>query len=200
MPVVADSLTWVWLPNPSHGRANGILARIGIDGSNWPASEKTALFLPVIVSPAACDRMGTRDRGLLGIGTWGLDQVVVERSHLPPPGRRRRTAGRTYNSSGVPGCLLVMARMPTCCTYEPVAPSWPSHCGIQGYSRTAWLTPTGLPRQTRNGERLHEALPLQAWWSSLKLVSFLTDPVVACCWRTLDNGPDLGTTPSRRIT
>ncbi|MXZ41854.1 MAG: hypothetical protein F4Z18_08765 [Caldilineaceae bacterium SB0666_bin_21] len=27
-----------------------------------------------------------------------------------------------------------------------------------------------------------------------------THPVVACCVRTLDNGPDLGTTPSRRIT
>lgn len=27
-----------------------------------------------------------------------------------------------------------------------------------------------------------------------------THPVAACCVRTLDNGPDLGTTPSRRIT
>ena len=50
VPVVAASLTWVWILNPSHGLVNGILARIGIDGPNWLASEKTALFSLVIVS------------------------------------------------------------------------------------------------------------------------------------------------------
>lgn len=50
VPVVAASLTWVWILNPSHGLVNGILARIGLDGPNWLASEKTALFSLVIVS------------------------------------------------------------------------------------------------------------------------------------------------------
>lgn len=50
VPVVAASLTWVWILNPSYGLVNGMLARIGIDGPAWLASQRTALLSLVIVA------------------------------------------------------------------------------------------------------------------------------------------------------
>ncbi len=50
VPVVAASLTWVWILNPSYGLVNGMLDRVGIHGPAWLASERTALFSLVVVA------------------------------------------------------------------------------------------------------------------------------------------------------
>lgn len=50
VPVVAASLTWVWVLNPQYGLVNGLLERIGIDGPAWLASQRTALFSLVVVA------------------------------------------------------------------------------------------------------------------------------------------------------
>ena len=50
VPVVAASLTWVWVLNPNYGLVNGLLERIGIKGPAWLASQRTALLSLVFVS------------------------------------------------------------------------------------------------------------------------------------------------------
>lgn len=50
VPVVAATLTWVWILNPRHGLVNGLLDRIGVDGPLWLASPRTALFSLVLVA------------------------------------------------------------------------------------------------------------------------------------------------------
>ncbi len=50
VPVVAASLTWVWVLNPNYGLVNGLLERIGIEGPPWLASQRTALLSLVFVS------------------------------------------------------------------------------------------------------------------------------------------------------
>ncbi len=50
VPVVAASLTWVWVLNPNYGLVNGLLERIGIEGPAWLASQRTALLSLVFVS------------------------------------------------------------------------------------------------------------------------------------------------------
>ena len=50
VPVVAASLTWVWVLNPNYGLVNGLLERIGIEGPSWLASQRTALLSLVFVS------------------------------------------------------------------------------------------------------------------------------------------------------
>ena len=50
VPVVAASLTWVWVLNPNYGLVNGMLERIGIAGPAWLASQRTALLSLVFVS------------------------------------------------------------------------------------------------------------------------------------------------------
>ena len=50
VPVVAATLTWVWILNPRHGLINGMLDRIGIDGPLWLASPRTALLSLVLVA------------------------------------------------------------------------------------------------------------------------------------------------------
>ena len=50
VPVVAATLTWVWILNTRHGLVNGMLDRIGIDGPLWLASPRTALFSLVLVA------------------------------------------------------------------------------------------------------------------------------------------------------
>ncbi len=50
VPVVAASLTWVWVLNPSYGLVNGLLERVGIQGPAWLASQRTALFSLVMVA------------------------------------------------------------------------------------------------------------------------------------------------------
>ena len=50
VPVVAASLTWVWVLNPHYGLVNGLLDRIGITGPAWLASQRTALLSLVFVS------------------------------------------------------------------------------------------------------------------------------------------------------
>ena len=50
VPVVAATLTWVWILNPRHGLVNGLLDRIGVDGPLWLASPRTALLSLVLVA------------------------------------------------------------------------------------------------------------------------------------------------------
>ncbi len=50
VPVVAASLTWVWVLNPNYGLVNGLLDRIGVEGPAWLASQRTALLSLVLVS------------------------------------------------------------------------------------------------------------------------------------------------------
>lgn len=50
VPVVAASLTWVWVLNPNYGLVNGLLERIGIEGPAWLASQRTALLSLVFVA------------------------------------------------------------------------------------------------------------------------------------------------------
>ena len=50
VPVVAASLTWVWVLNPNYGLVNGMLERIGIADPAWLASQRTALLSLVFVS------------------------------------------------------------------------------------------------------------------------------------------------------
>lgn len=50
VPVVAASLTWVWVLNPNYGLVNGLLERINVDGPAWLANQRTALFSLVLVA------------------------------------------------------------------------------------------------------------------------------------------------------
>jgi len=50
VPVVAASLTWVWVLNPNYGLVNGLLDRVGIEGPAWLASQRTALLSLVFVA------------------------------------------------------------------------------------------------------------------------------------------------------
>jgi multiple sugar transport system permease protein len=50
VPLVAASMTWVWILNPKYGLINGLLAKIGIAGPYWLASPRTALFSIVLIA------------------------------------------------------------------------------------------------------------------------------------------------------
>ena len=59
VPVVAASLTWIWILNPRFGLMNGLLDLIGIKGPNWLASPNTAMY------------------ALIFIGVWGSGRQVI---------------------------------------------------------------------------------------------------------------------------
>ena len=59
VPVVAGSLTWIWILNPRFGLMNGLLELIGIKGPNWLASPQTAMY------------------SLIFIGVWGSGRSVI---------------------------------------------------------------------------------------------------------------------------
>ena len=59
VPVVAASLTWIWILNPRFGLMNGLLDLIGIKGPNWLASPQTAMY------------------SLIFIGVWGSGRQVI---------------------------------------------------------------------------------------------------------------------------
>ena len=59
VPVVAASLTWIWILNPRFGLMNGLLDLIGIKGPNWLASPNTAMY------------------SLIFIGVWGSGRQVI---------------------------------------------------------------------------------------------------------------------------
>ncbi len=42
VPIVASSILWIWILNPSSGLLNGVLATIGIIGPNWLQDEYTS--------------------------------------------------------------------------------------------------------------------------------------------------------------
>ena len=59
VPVVAASLTWVWILNPRFGLMNGLLDLIGVKGPNWLASPRTAMY------------------SLIFIAVWGSGRAVI---------------------------------------------------------------------------------------------------------------------------
>lgn len=59
VPVVAASLTWIWILNPRFGLMNGLLDLIGIKGPNWLASPDTAMY------------------SLIFIAVWGSGRSVI---------------------------------------------------------------------------------------------------------------------------
>ena len=59
VPVVAASLTWVWILNPRFGLMNGLLDLIGVKGPNWLASPNTAMY------------------SLIFIAVWGSGRQVI---------------------------------------------------------------------------------------------------------------------------
>ena len=59
VPVVAASLTWIWILNPRFGLMNGLLDLVGIKGPNWLASPNTAMY------------------SLIFIGVWGSGRQVI---------------------------------------------------------------------------------------------------------------------------
>ena len=59
VPVVAASLTWIWILNPRFGLMNGLLDVVGIKGPNWLASPDTAMY------------------SLIFIGVWGSGRQVI---------------------------------------------------------------------------------------------------------------------------
>lgn len=56
LPPVAVSLLWTWIYNPQYGIANGLLAKIGIEGPAWLNS--TAWVLPSLMVMALWGAMG----------------------------------------------------------------------------------------------------------------------------------------------
>ena len=56
VPLVAASLTWVWILNPKYGLINGFLARLGIPGPYWLASPRTAMISIVLIAVWASGR------------------------------------------------------------------------------------------------------------------------------------------------
>ena len=59
VPVVAASLTWVWILNPRFGLMNGLLDLVGVKGPNWLASPRTAMY------------------SLIFIAVWGSGRAVI---------------------------------------------------------------------------------------------------------------------------
>ena len=59
VPVVAASLTWIWILNPRFGLMNGLLDLVGIKGPSWLASPDTAMY------------------ALIFIGVWGSGRQVI---------------------------------------------------------------------------------------------------------------------------
>ena len=50
VPVVAASLTWIWILNPRFGLINGLLDLVGIKGPNWLASPDTAMLSIILIA------------------------------------------------------------------------------------------------------------------------------------------------------
>ncbi|MCY4539496.1 MAG: sugar ABC transporter permease [Chloroflexi bacterium] len=50
VPVVAASLTWIWILNPRFGLMNGLLDLIGVKGPNWLASPNTAMYSIILIA------------------------------------------------------------------------------------------------------------------------------------------------------
>ena len=50
VPVVAASLTWIWILNPKFGLMNGLLDLLGIQGPKWLASPDTAMLSIVFIA------------------------------------------------------------------------------------------------------------------------------------------------------
>ncbi|ACQ82034.1 binding-protein-dependent transport systems inner membrane component [Beutenbergia cavernae DSM 12333] len=59
VPIVANSMLWIWLFNPDFGLLNSALARVGLPGSDWIFAEETAV------------------PSLILMATWGFGNIAV---------------------------------------------------------------------------------------------------------------------------
>lgn len=81
LPVVAASVLWLWLLNPSDGWVNGILSWFGLPPQNWLTQPRSALSpetarLAIQGSPEVAKLFGSKD-GLILMTLWGVGNYVV---------------------------------------------------------------------------------------------------------------------------
>ncbi len=81
IPVVAASVLWLWLLNPTEGWINGCLSLIGVPPQNWLNQSRSFISgesLEVITSKSYGDwRLAGSKDGLILMTLWGLGNYVV---------------------------------------------------------------------------------------------------------------------------